>query len=132
MGFFDIFKRKKKELPIEALKWNKMWDLWAEGKAASPYAELMTYDSEVNNGGHAQFFDNVSNSSNLFKTVESIYTLLSGVLRQNLEKAYNAYLELGEDDDRLSEILDECDSVFYENESEIERILKGYAETIEL
>lgn len=80
-----------------------MWDLWVEEKAASPYAELMIYDSEVNNGGHMQFFDNVSNISNLFKTVERIYTLLSGVLRQNLEKVYNAYLEL-EDDDRLSEI----------------------------
>ena len=59
MGFFDLFKKKKKEQPVEALKWNKMWDMWAEQKASSPYAELMTYESEINNGGHKQFFDNV-------------------------------------------------------------------------
>ena len=65
MSFFDLFKKKKKEQPIEELKWNKMWDLWAEEKASSPYAELMTYESEINNGGHMQFFDNVSNTSDL-------------------------------------------------------------------
>ena len=35
-------------------------------------------------------------------------------------------------EDKLDEILDECDNVFYENESKIEEILKGYAATIEL
>jgi hypothetical protein len=29
-------------------------------------------------------------------------------------------------------LLDECDNVFYENESEIEAILKEYAKTIDL
>ncbi len=134
MGFFDFFKRKKRELPIEAQKWNKMWDLWVEEEADSPYAELMTYQSEVNNGGHAQFFDNVSNTSDLPKTVEALYAVLEGVLRENIEKAYYAFLSYDESDeeDTVSEILGECDDVFYENESEIERILEAYAETMEL
>lgn len=55
MGLFDKLK-KKDELPEKDRKWNKMWDLWAEGEAAAPYAQLMTYDSEVNNGGHSQYF----------------------------------------------------------------------------
>ena len=42
-------------------KWNLMWDMWADGDAESPYAELMEYESEVNNGGHSQYFFNVSN-----------------------------------------------------------------------
>ena len=112
-----------------------MWDLWAEEKSSSPYAELMTYESEINNGGHMQFFDNVSNTSDLPQVISVLYTILNGVLKQNLVTAYNAYLEYeGNDDqeDKLNEILDDCDNVFYENESEIEQILKGYAITIDL
>ena len=135
MSFFDLFKRKKKEQPKEELQWNKMWDLWAEEEAVSPYAELMTYESEINNGGHMQFFDNVSSTSDLPKTVSALYTVLDGVLKQNLAKAYNAYLEyegIDGQEDLLDEILDGCDDVFYENESEIEELLKEYAKTMEL
>ena len=135
MSFFDLFRKKRKKQPIEEIQWNKMWDLWVEEKASSPYAELMTYVSEVNNGGHMQFFDNVSNTSDLPQEISALYTILEGILKQNIETAYNAYLEYeGNDDqeDKLDEILDECDNVFYENESKIEEILKGYAATIEL
>ena len=129
MSLFDLFKKKQ---PIEELKWNKMWDLWAEEKIASPYAELMTYESEINNGGHMQFFDNVSNTSDLPQTISVLFTVLTGVLKQNLEKAYNAYLEFEDDEDTLDEILDECDNVFYDNENDVEIILKECAKTIEL
>ena len=132
MSFFDLFKKKKKEKPIEELKWNKMWDLWAEEKISSPYAELMTYDNEIHNGGHLQFFDNVSNTSDLPQTISALCTILNGLLKQNLETAYNAYLEYKEKEDTLDEILDECDNVFYENEDQIESILKEYAKTMEL
>ena len=129
MSLFNLFKKKQ---PIEELKWNKMWDLWAEKKIASPYAELMTYESEINNGGHMQFFDNVSNTSDLPQTISVLFTVLTGVLKQNLEKAYNAYLEFEDDEDTLDEILDECDNVFYDNENDVEIILKECAKTIEL
>ena len=138
MKFFDFlkkfFQKKEEALPIEAQKWNKMWDLWVEEEADSPYAELMTYQSEVNNGGHMQFFDNVSNTDDLPKNVEVLYSILTGALRENIEKAYNAFLTYDENDenDTISEIMDECDDVFYANESEIERILQEYADTIEL
>jgi len=39
-------------------QWNKMWELWSDEQVSSPYAELMTYQSEVENGGHDQFFYN--------------------------------------------------------------------------
>lgn len=129
MGFFDLFKKKKK-LTIDELKWNKMWDLWAEEKVISPYAELMTYDSEINNGGHMQFFENVSSTDDLPKTISALYTILSDVLKENLENAYNAFLEHGKDSDALDEILSQCDDVFYENDNEIDLILKEYAKTI--
>lgn len=133
MSFFDLFKKKKQ--PVEELQWNKMWGLWAEEKALSPYAELMTYDSEINNGGHMQFFDNVSNTSDLPQTISALYSVFDDVLKQNLEKAYNAYIEYEENEEqesKLDEILNECDNVFYENESKIEQILKEYAKTMEL
>ena len=138
MKFFDFlkkfFQKKEEELSVEAQKWNKMWDLWVEEEADSPYAELMTYQSEVNNGGHMQFFDNVSNTDDLSKNMEVLYSILEGTLRENIEKAYNAFLAYDENDenDTISEIMDECDDVFYANESEIERILQEYADTLEL
>ena len=100
MSFFNLFKKKKKEQPIEELKWNKMWDLWEEEKASSPYAELMTYESEINNGGHMQFFDKVSSTSDLPQVISVLYTILNGVLKQNLVTAYNAYLEYEGNDDK--------------------------------
>ena len=54
MGVFGFFKKRKSELSREQKKWNKMWDLWAENRADTPYAEVMTYQSEDNNGGHDQ------------------------------------------------------------------------------
>ena len=135
MGLFSWLKRKK-PLPIEAQKWNKMWEFWVEEKTATPYTELMTYQSEVNNGGHMQFFDNVSNTADLAQHIEALKTVLCGVLKENITVGYDAYLEyesLGEpEDERFEEIFDRLDEVFYEYESEIEQILKDYAATFEV
>ena len=132
MGFLNWFKKKKKQEPIEYVQWNKMWDLWAKGEIPSPFAELMEYDSQVNNGGHAQFFDNVSESADLSAVLSALYAILNEVLKNNLQKAERAYLELDEFCDELEQIFDECDDVFYANESGIEKALKEYAKTIEV
>jgi tetratricopeptide (TPR) repeat protein len=134
MGLFDIFKKKKVELTEEQLKWNKMWELWTEEKVDSPYAELMTYQSEINNGGHDQYFTNVENISDLNKEISALEQILSAELKNNLNKAYKAYLilEKKEEDEEAEETLEQCDDIFYENEEEINRLLEEYACKIEL
>ena len=134
MGLFDLFKKKKVELTEEQLKWNKMWELWTEEKVDSPYAELMTYQSEINNGGHGQYFTNGESIGDLQKEMSALKSVLSAKLIGNLQKAYEAYLVLEEkeDDENAEEIIEQCDNVFYENEEEINRILKTYASEIEL
>ena len=134
MGFFDIFKKKKVELTKEQLKWNKMWELWTEEKAESPYAELMTYQSEINNGGHSQYFCNVDNVSDLKKEMSALEKILTSPLCENLQMAYKAYLTLkeNEDDEKSEEILEQCDNVFYENEEQINLILQEYANKLEI
>ena len=126
MGLFDIFKKKKVELTEEQLKWNKMWELWTEEKTKSPYTELMIYQSEINNGGHSQYFCNVDNVSDLKKEMSALEEILTPLLRENFQKAYKAHLilEEKEDDQNAEEILDQCDDVFYENEEQINRILQ--------
>lgn len=134
MGLFDIFKKKAK-LTDEQVKWNKIWDMWVEGTAQSPYAELMTYQSEINNGGHRQYFSNVENTGDLQKEMSVLKTALSEELIDNLQKAHQAYLSFEEsdyEDDKSDEIMDKCDNLFYEKEEEIDRILKEYATRIEL
>ena len=134
MGLFDFIKKKEVQLTDEQKKWNKMWELWSEGEADSPYAELMTYQSEINNGGHDQYFLNVENTGDLQKEISALETVLSAKLKNNLQKAYKAYLVLEEkeDDEKAEEIMEECDDVFYENEEEINHILEQYSAKIEL
>lgn len=133
MGLFDVFKKKKVELTEEQLKWNKMWELWTEEKTKSPYTELMTYQSEINNGGHSQYFCNVDNVSDLKKEMSALEEILTPLLRENLQKAYKADLILEEkEDEKAEEILEQCDDVFYENEEQINHILQEYANTLEI
>ncbi len=138
--FFDLFRRKKEkaaqEIPLteEEKKWNRMWDLWAEGEIESPYNELMTYQSEVNNGGHDQYFVNTSDNADMGNELSALYEILPEKLKVNLQKAYKAYLqsEENEDDDKAIETLENCDNVFWENESEINEMLEKYAKSISL
>ena len=134
MGLFNIFKKKKVVLTEEQLKWNNIWDLWAEGKAESPYAELMTYQSEINNGGHGQYFSNVENDGDLNADMTILTTVLSAELIDNLHKAYKAHLVLEEkgDDEKAEEIIKQCDDMFFENEKEINCKLETYAGKIQL
>ena len=134
MGLFDLFKTKNTDLTEEQRKWNKMWDMWVEGQVDSPYAELMTYQSEINNGGHDQYFFNIENSGNLQKEMAVLKTVLPAKLRDNLQNAYDAYLKLTneESDERAGTILRQYDDEFYKDEEDINRILREYASKIEL
>ncbi len=134
MGLFDIFKKKKVELTEEQLKWNKMWELWPEEKVESPYAELMTYQSEINNGGHYQYFSNVENVSDLPKEIFKLEKILTPDLKMNLQKAYKAYqvLDENDDDEEAEETLEHCDDVFYDNEEQINLMLQEYANKLEI
>ena len=134
MGLLDVFKKKKVELTEEQLKWNKMWELWTEERVKSPYAELMTYQSEINNGGHSQYFCNVENVSDLQKEMSELQIILTPILSKNLKKAYKAYLilEENEEDEKAEEILEQCDDIFYENEEQINHLLEQYANELEI
>ena len=110
---------------------NKIWDLWAEGKAKTPYAELMTYQGEINNGGHSQFFLNVSNTGDLPATVEVLLGILPEPLKSNLSWAYDSYLSTKDSDEEDDELFDECDNVFYEHEERINAMLDEYALSLE-
>ena len=134
MRFLGLGKKRKAELTEEEIKWNKMWELWTVGQADSPYAELMTYQSEINNGGHDQYFTNLESTGDPQKALEELKRVLSAELRQNLQNAYKAFLTLKEkeSDVKAEETLEQSDEVFYENEDQINNILKEYANGITL
>lgn len=64
----------------------------------------------------------------------ALETILSPKLKGNLKKAYEAYMisETEDEDEQAKETLSRCDDVFYENEEEINRMLKVYADKIKL
>ncbi len=123
MGLFDIFKKKKPILTTEQ-KLDKMWDLWAVDKLDLPCAKLMKYESEVDNGGHSQYFFNVANCGDLASEVEALLSMLPEPLRGNLERGYAAFSEQDDiSDDVNDELFAECDDIFYEHEQLIIDIL---------
>ena len=79
MGLFDFFKKKKTELTEEQLKLNKMWELWVDEQVDSPYAELMNYQSEINNGGT----HNISSMSKIQVICEKRWRCWKMFCRQN-------------------------------------------------
>ena len=137
MKFFDFlkkfFQKKEEELPIEAQKWNKMWDLWVKGEIETPYYELMDYLGGVNNGGHHCHLDNTNGSNNLKEYIDALTLILPEPLKSNVVRAYNAYIKNPDDlSDEDVEILEDCDSVYYANEELVDNILKERASKIEL
>lgn len=128
MGVFGHFKKSEPELSDEEKRLNQMWVLWAEGHADSSWRELMTYQGEINNGGHDQYFLNTGNTGDLQKKMAILETVLPEKLQSNLRKAYAAYRALSEkeSDEKTQAILEQCDEVFDENEREIDCILKAY------
>lgn len=135
MRVFNFFRKSKSnDLTDEQRKWNRMWDLWVEGYADSPYAELMTYQSEINNGGHDQYFINLENSDDLQADIAILETVLPEKLQANLRKAYNAYLQLKDEEsnNQLDKILSQCDDDFCKDEEEINCILRAYATKMEI
>ena len=131
MGIFDIFKKKKTALTTDQ-KLDKMWDLWAVNKLDLPCAKLMKYESEVNNGGHSQYFFNVANCGDLAVEVEAVLSMLPEPLRENLARGYAAFSEQDDiSDDVNDELFEECDDVFYEHEQLIIDIIYETAKNFE-
>ena len=131
MGLFNIFKKKNAALTTEE-KLNRMWDLWAKDKLKLPCAKLMTYESEVDNGGHDQYFFNVSNNGDLGAEVEAVLSMLPDPLRENLNRAYTAFIAQEDPcDDENEELFEECDDLFYENEQLIIDIIYEAAKSFD-
>lgn len=133
MGLLSFLRKTKTELSEEQVQWNKMWALWAEGRADSPYAELMTYQSEVNNGGHDQYFSNIESSEKMQKQMATLETVLSAELQSNLRHARSAFQSLSEkeEDEEAEAALEQCDEIFREREDEINSILNAYAAALD-
>lgn len=135
---FDLFKRKKKNtventvLSEDDKQWNKMWELWADGKIESPYNELMAYQSEVNNGGHSQYFINTENTGDIDNDMSALSKILPDILKENLQTAYQTHLLLEQDEtnEDAESVLEKCDDVFFQNEKDINDILESFCKEI--
>ena len=66
--------------------------------------------------------------------MSELQIILTPILRENLKKAYRAYLilEENEEDEKAEEILELCDDIFYENEEQINHLLEQYANELEI
>lgn len=130
MSIFNIFRKKKKSANAD-VNLNQLWDRWIDGKVESPCAELMDYESEVNNGGHGQYFFNIANTADLAEHVEKVLSVLPEPLHSNLKTAYKAFAAQNDiADDVNDHLFEECDRVFWANEHMVIDWLKAYADTL--
>ena len=133
MKLSRILKKKEFNLRISSDKWNALWDLWANGKADSPCDELMTYISEVNNGGHSQYFINREKTGDLKTEISVLKKHLPFKLWLNLWLSHKAHLCYEKNESGAAEfVLMWCDMVFDLDEADLNRILEKYAEKIDL
>lgn len=132
----DVFKDAELHLSEADRKWNKMLDLWSEGKAASPYNELLTYQGEVYSGGHGQYLCYIDENGDLRKEMSTLAKILPPLLWLTLWLAYRTYLFLVKHPEKqhiaLELFLEHSGIVFHLYEKRINRILAAYAATMEL
>ena len=100
MGFWKKLFGKK-DGDDKNSKWNAMWEMWDAGEIESPYNELLTYDSEIQNGGHLQFFLNRAlRNENIFSVMSALRETLrihreTGMhLRQQAEQDLKRYFRM--------------------------------------
>jgi hypothetical protein len=92
------------------------------------------YDSEVNNGGHAQYLDNLGNDR-VPETIEALKDLGGGHFADVLSEVFEAHMkETGRIDnwsEATSQRVAELDSVFYSARPTIPELLERYLEANE-
>lgn len=131
-------KNVKEEDTFSDEKWNKMIDLWVNYELYHPIKDVLTYDAEVNNGGHLQFFENCNDE--LDEMMVSLKDNLPEEIYDNLKNAYDLYIssniKVENVDDYVDEALEdrfgEFDSYYYNNSNKVNEVLRNYASTLEL
>ena len=116
-------------------KWYKMWVLWMNEKMPSPYQEILSYENEVRNGSHLQYFQYFEKEEN-YKEADFLFvskSLEGTVLKPIFDTAYKAFIELKNDENTTAEKkLKDCDIVFSKKRNEIEAYLETIAITVDL
>lgn len=132
------FKPHSSKIIADPNKWNYMIDLWVDNKLDNPIQHLITYDSEVNNGGHLQFFENCHEE--LPEIIPLIKTYLSKNMAKNLQDAYDLYLNLNPNtysidtfvDVAREDHFDKFDNYYYEHDKEVNQVLTKYSLTLKI
>lgn len=131
MGLFSF--KKKEHVSEEQKKWDFAWEQWRLEEVPAPYSILMTYYNEIKTGGHTRFFINIAFCGEVEKAVEKIGSELPEILRENLKTAYSHYVVLvNEENEETEKKIEECDTVFDENEKLLIDIIQEYANTLEV
>lgn len=131
MGLFSF--KKKEPISEQHKKWEFAWEQWRLEEVPAPYNILMTYYNEIKKGGHTRFFINIAYCGEVEKAVEKIGAELPEILCENLKTAYSHYVVLvNEENEETEKKLEECDTVFDENEKLLVDIIQEYADTLEV
>ena len=129
----------KKEEDEGTRRWNAMWEAWEAGEIPSPYNELLTYDSEMQEGGHLQLFLNRAlRGENIFAVMAALRETLPAGHAENVAQAYRHYCLLGidpENDADVCAVLEDAplapfDVYYDEHEEELLDVLEAFADTL--
>lgn len=125
-------EEKSVKLTESEVKWNKLWELYGNGKWDNPIFYLCDYESGINGEGHFGFFFNTGNSqeNGLQTYCVELRKVFPNDLYDNFNKAYQCWLQ--GDDEQSEKACNVADEFFYQNENKIIEILQRYANTLEI
>ncbi len=112
-------------LRAEGERWNRMWQMYAEGTLDSEAQALCEYSAAVNGEGHAGFFDN--NKEHLEEHMRVLRKILPDDMYKGLSLAYES---IGSEEE--TESCDAADTYFFEHEYEISFLLRDIAHRIDI
>lgn len=123
-----LFSKKSKPIKIakqteSEIKWNKLWELYGEGKFDNFIFYLCDYYSGISGEGHFCFFDNKENELKTYD--EELRKVLPEDLYDNFDKAYQIWLR--GDDEQTENACSIADNYFNQNENRIIEILQQNA-----
>ena len=139
MGFFKKLFDKKSGGDDGNGRWEVMWELWEAGEIPSPYNELLTYDDDMQDGGHLQYFLNRAlRGENMFAVMAALRETLPADHADNVARAYRQFCLLDidtEDDGAVMQALDDdplsaFDAWYDEHEESLLDVLEAYAASI--
>lgn len=134
-SIINVYNELKSAYGQDNYEMAELYDLWSNYKVGEPINSLIYYDTEILNGGHLQFFENIKNDDKIF---EFILNNIPEILKDNFIEAYELYRSIQYKNNDMENSLEDLfefnfekfDDFYMENRSQIKNIFFKYLKSL--